>query len=298
MSITRREMLKTTGRPRILPDVDPVDSVGHDQDRLCQPDHRSGVGLRRARCVRDRPRPRSLQERPVHRGHQLLGGDRLARRAVHTVGRCPGRERSDPVAEGRPHAGDLDTGNSEPRLRRLRGSRRSLRLDRRALGGLVPGTRGQSRPAFAIQVDLPLLLWRGAVLPCVHPPVATGHDQQEGRRDVAERRRRQRHPRCARAVAQAGRVHDRRPRAVRGRNQRLQRADRALHPAGLPDLQYVSDSSRLCDFLAPGGAAGVHEACEDRPDRQDGPLSVAGHGPRCDRQRPRVRRLLGSDMAV
>ncbi len=50
-----------------------------------------------------------------------------------------------------------------------------------------------------------------AVRQRLHHDVAAGTRQQEGRRDVAQRRRRQRDPRSARTAAQEGRLHDRRP---------------------------------------------------------------------------------------
>ena len=66
-----------------------------------------------------------------------------------------------------------------------------------------------------------------AVRQRLHAAVAAGADEQEGRRDVAERRRRQRDPRRPRAAAREGRLHDRRPGRLPGRDERLLLADRA-----------------------------------------------------------------------
>ena len=173
-------------RPRILSHLDELHAVRQHQDRLRQPDHRAGIRLRRARLLRSQTCPRRVPERPLHRRHQLLGGDRQSGRSVDTRCRRAGGQRSHPDAEGRSHAHHIYAGNGEPGFRRVRGGRRAVHLDCRALGGLVPGPRRQARAALAFQVDLPLLLWRRAVLSRVHALVAAGHDQQEGGSDVAE----------------------------------------------------------------------------------------------------------------
>ena len=46
------------------------------------------------------------------------------------------------------------------------------------------------------------------------------------------------------------------------------------------------------DLLAPGRPAGLHEDGEDRPDRQDRPVPLAGRGGRQARPDPGERRLL------
>ncbi len=58
-------------------------------------------------------------------------------------------------------------------------------------------------------------------------------------------------------AAREGRLHDRRPRALRGRHDRLLRADREVQAGELPDLQHLPDPARLRHLLAPGRAAGA-----------------------------------------
>ena len=129
-------------------------------------------------------------------------------------------------------------------------------------------------------------------------PVEAGAKQQEGRRDVAERRGRQRDPREPRAPAAEGRLHDRRPGRLPGRHERLHLADHAVQGPELPDLQHLPDPARLHHLLAAGGAAGLHQDGEDRADRQDGAVRFAGGRGRAARLQPRHRRILGTDVAV
>ena len=88
-------------------------------------------------------------------------------------------------------------------------------------------------------------------------------DQQESRRALSQRRRRQRHPRASRAGARKGRLHDRRSRPLRGRHDRLFRADREVQEGEVRDFQHVPDSARFRGVLAPGGAAGLHQDGQD-----------------------------------
>ena len=67
---------------------------------------------------------------------------------------------------------------------------------------------------------------------------------------------------------------------------------------GLRDLQHLPDPARLRDVLAPGRAAGADQADQDRPDRQDRPVPLAGRGARRARLQPRERRLLAPDVPV
>ena len=104
-----------------------------------------------------------------------------------------------------------------------------MHLHRRARGRRGTSAAAPSRASrLAVQVHVPLLLRRRAVRTGLHAPVAAGADQQEGRRDVAERLRRQRDPARPRAAAGEGRLHDRRPRRLHRRDQRLLVADRAV----------------------------------------------------------------------
>ena len=138
----------------------------------------------------------------------------------------PGRERPDQHLERRPDADDVDAGDRQPGLRRAprrRASRASRRSCRGRPGTSAAGQAGRSPRRSAS----PTTSASASRKFCqrVHAPVAAGPDQQDGRRDVAERRRRQRDPRRARAAAQEGRLHDRRPRRLPGRHQRLHGAD-------------------------------------------------------------------------
>ena len=90
-----------------------------------------------------------------------------------------------------------------------------------------------------------------------------------------ERRRRQRHPRASRSRAGEGGLHHRRSGRLRGRHHRLFGADRQVQDGAVRDLQHLPDPARLRHVLAPGGAAGLHQDGQDRPDRQDRPVPVA-----------------------
>ena len=89
---------------------------------------------------------------------------------------------------------------TQPRPRACRASRPSC-----------PGRPGTSAAAPShdkspFKLQLPLLLWRGQFADSYTHLVAAGLDQQDGRRDVAERRGRQRDPRGARPAAEEGRA--------------------------------------------------------------------------------------------
>ena len=104
--------------------------------------------------------------------------------------------------------------------------------------------------------------------------VEADRDQQEGRRHVSQRRRRQRHPRQPRAAARQGRLHHRRSGRLRDRHRRLFRADRAVQAGRRRDLQHLPDPAGFRRLLAPGGAAGTDQADQDRADRQDRAVPV------------------------
>ena len=79
-------------------------------------------------------------------------------------------------------------------------------------------------------------------------------------------------------AAREGRLHDRRPGRLRERHQRLLGADREVQGGELRDLQHLPDPAGLRHLLAAGRAAGLQ--AEDRPDRQDRAVPVAGRGAR------------------
>ena len=90
-------------------------------------------------------------------------------------------------------------GDDQSGRRRLRGGGRALPVDGHAVGSLVLRPRRQARPALAVQVDLSFRLRRRRVLQDLCLAVEPDRDQQEGRRALSQRRRRQRHPRESRA---------------------------------------------------------------------------------------------------
>ena len=128
------------------------------------------------------------------------------------------RQGSDQQPGHRSDARGVDARDHQPGRRRVRGGGRSLPFDRHAVGGLVFRPRRQARRAVTVQMDLPFRLWRRRVLQDLHLAVEADRDQQEGRRHVSQRRRRQRHPRQPRAAARQGGLHHRRPGRLRNRH--------------------------------------------------------------------------------
>ena len=100
--------------------------------------------------------------------------------------------------------------------------------------------------------------------------VAAGEDEQEGRRHVAERRRRQRLPREPRPAAEEGGLQGLRPgRATRTGTTDYTAQISKFKQRKLRDLQLLPDPARLHDLLEAGGAAGLHADGADLPDRED-----------------------------
>ena len=205
--ISRRELLKRAGigagglavsgvaAPQIWAAPRVSRSRPDDQDRLRQPAHRPGLGFRRAGSVRARAREDRAREGAHDRRNDVHRRGRQQGRAVDAQRRSAGGERPDPLGERRSDAHHLDARGREPGLGRVRGRRRAVHLDRRAVGGLVLRPRREAGQAVAVPLHLPLLLRRRELLRHLHAPVAAGEDEQGRRRDVAERRRRQRDPR-------------------------------------------------------------------------------------------------------
>ena len=136
------------------------------------------------------------------------------------------------------------------------------------------------------------------VLQGLHLAVEADRDQQEGRRHVSQRRRRQRHPRPPRAAARQGRLHHRRSGRLRDRHRRLFLADRHVQAGRRRDLQLLPDPAGFRGVLAAGGAAGADQADQDRADRQDRPVPVRHRGARRPRQEHRQRRLLAQGVPL
>ena len=145
----------------------------------------------------------------------------------------------------RRHDGRLHAGHGEPRRRPGRGAADPLRLQRLPVAAVLLRPRRHARQA--LQVDLPRLLGPRGRHRRVHRHVGPAQDQQEGRRHVAERRRR---PRLGRpqdgpaADAQGGRLHRRRRRPVPGRHRGLHAADQQVQVGRLPRSSAASSSRR------------------------------------------------------
>ena len=152
--------------------------------------------------------------------------------------------------------------------------------------------------ALAVQMDLPLRLRRRGVPQDLRLAVEPDPDQQEGRRALSQRRRRQRDPRASRAGARQGRLHHRRRRPLRGRHDRLFGADRPVQEGEVRDLQLLPDPAGFRRLLAPGRAAGLHQDGQDRPGRQDWPVPRRRRGARQSRLQHLQRRLLAQGVPL
>ena len=100
------------------------------------------------------------------------------------------------------------------------------------------------------------------------------------------------------AAAGQGGLHHHRSRPLRGRHDRLFRADREVQGGEVRDLQHLPDSARFRRVLAAGGAAGLHQDGQDRPDRQDRALSRRRRGARRSRLQSCQRRLLAQGVPL
>ena len=129
------------------------------------------------------------------RRQDLRGRDPRPGHPVRSVARRPARQDADQLRQDRHDAGRLDAGDDQPGRRCLRGGGRAVPVDRHAVGGLVLRPRRQARPALAVQVDLSFRLRRRRVLQDLCLAMEPDRDQQEGRRALSQRRRRQRDPR-------------------------------------------------------------------------------------------------------
>ena len=135
-----------------------------------------------------------------------------------------------------------------------------------------------------------------AVRQRLHHDVAAGDDQQEGRRHVAQRCRRQRHPaalgplltKAGYTIVDPGAYTD-------GTNDYSSQITK-FKSAGCEIFNTFPIPPDFATFWQQAAPAGLQ--AEDRADRQDRPLPVAGRGARRDRRRPRRRRLLGADLAL
>ena len=193
-------------------------SAGHDQDRLRQPAHGSGRGLRRAGSVRRVARPQGVGERH----HRRLARSTTSRSSPRTVSpgtrAAAGRVGPDQHLQRRPDPDHVRAGDGQPRVGRGRGGRRAVHLHRRAVGGVVFRTAGQpgsarsrssgrttSRSASRSSPTRTTKLWpqvpTNKVVGVMWPNDADGNAIRGG----------------ARTAAEEGRLHDRRPRRIRRR---------------------------------------------------------------------------------
>ena len=116
--------------------------------------------------------------------------------------------------------------NRQPGQRCVRGERGAVHLDRGAVAAVV--LRPQGRSGEGLQLDLSLLLGPRRRHRRLHQHVASGADQQGGRRPVPQRRRRQRLGRQASSASRGARaegLHADRPGPLPERDAGLLRAD-------------------------------------------------------------------------
>ena len=172
-SSQRRHRSHHQGRVRHAADRPP----GHFGAR---PVHRVAVECRREGRGQVRRRPDSPD--PDHR-------QGLAVR--HQQGR-DGRRRPHHQRQRRHHDGRLDARHREPGGRPGRSLWRCRASPTTARGSLTSSVARAPRQAGALQVDLPRLLGSRGRDGGLHRHVGQAPDQQAGRRDVAERRRRHR----------------------------------------------------------------------------------------------------------
>ena len=248
--ISRRELLKRAGsapeawsspgrfaepiwaRPRVRR------REQHDQDRLRQPAHGPGLGLRRARRATSSASPARRSRRASRSAARTTTSQILNKDSQSTP------QRAAQVASDLIHSDKVDlmlTTSTPETVNPVSDACEAAGVP--CISTVVPweawyfGRGAKPEQASPFRYTLPLLLRRRELLQRVHAPVAAGPDEQEGRRDVAERRRRQRDPRGARPAAREGRLHDRRPGRLPGRDDRLLGADRA------------SSSRRACEIF-------------------------------------------------
>ena len=99
-------------------------------------------------------------------------------------------------------------------------------------------------------------------------------------------------------LLEEGRLQDRRPGRLHGRDERLLGADHQVQAGRDPDLQHVPDPARLRDVLAAGRPAGADEAGKIAQIAKTGMFASQVSSLGKLGVQPRQRRLLGPDLAV
>ena len=169
-----------------------------------------------------------------------------------------GRQRPDPQGQGRAGADRRHARDRQPGERCLRAQRGALRLQRGAVAALV--LRPQGRSGQGLQLDLPPVLGAGGRHRQLHQRLEDGRDQQEGRRPVPQRRRRQclgRQGARLPEAAGADGLHAHRPGPLPERHAGLQRADRRVQARQRRDRHRRGDPARCQDLPDAGAAAGL-----------------------------------------
>ncbi len=164
------------------------------QGRLHQPAHRQARRIRRDRRLYSRTRPEGARFRAQGRRQDLWRRNPRSRHPVRSLARRSTREDADQFRQDRHDAGRLDPRDDQSGRRRMRGGGGALHVDGHAVGGLVFRARRQARPALAVQVDFSFRLRRRRVLQDLCLAMELARDQQESRRALSQRRRRQRDP--------------------------------------------------------------------------------------------------------
>ena len=148
------------------------------------------------------------------RRQDIRGRDPRPGHPVRSVARRPARQGADQQRQGRPDAGDVDAGDDQSRSPTPARPRAcpACRPSCRGRPGISAAAPSRARPrrsngpitSASASQEFSKCLYLAMERP--------GDDQQEGRRALSQRRRRQRHPRPSRAAARQGRLHHRRSR--------------------------------------------------------------------------------------
>ena len=202
---------------------------GQRQDRLRLAADRPAGAVRRGGQVGHRSDEDRVQGRPDDRRQEVRGAGNPEGQPVQSEPRRRGGERPDPQGQGRAGADGRHAGDCQPGERCLRTQRGALHLQRGAVAAVVLRTQGRS--GQGLRLDVPHLLGAGRRHRQLHRRLEDGAHEQEGRRPVPQRRRRQCLGRPEPRLSEAAREHGlcaHRPRPVPERHAGLQRADRRL----------------------------------------------------------------------
>ena len=240
---------------------------------------RAAGPVRRGGQLHAEPDPRAAQGRVDHRRHQVRRRDPGQGLAVQPESRRRSGGRSDPEGQDQPDAGRQHARDGQPGQRPMRAERGALRVQPRALAAVVLRAQGRSRQG--LRLDLPLLLGAGGRHRGVHQHVEDAADQQESRRPVPQRRRRQRlgrqGTRLPEAACRRG-LHAVRSGPLSEPHAGLLRPDRRLQEGQRRHHHRRGAAAGHEDVLDPGQAAGPQ--AQDRVGRQGAAVPRRGgsHG--------------------